>query len=242
LPADYDQINKIAADNNLFVIEDAAQSFGAEYKGKKACSLSEIACTSFFPAKPLGCYGDGGMCFTDNDQLAEIMRSIRVHGKGSHKYDNMRIGINGRLDTLQAAILLAKFDIFPEEVKLRQEAAALYTELLTNHSSPLSPDASLLMPYVPEGYKSVWAQYSILAKDGDHRAALQKRLQDNKIPTAIYYPKPLHMQTAFASLGYDPGAFPVSENAAGRIFSIPMHPYLNKEDQTKIVEIIKGAC
>ena len=138
LPADYDAINAIAREHGLFVIEDAAQSFGAEYKRKKACSLADIACTSFLPAKPLGCYGDGGMCFTDNDELAAALDSIRVHGKGSHKYDNARIGINSRLDTLQAAILLAKFDIFPEEVQLRQNVANRYTALLTPHPSLLT--------------------------------------------------------------------------------------------------------
>ena len=231
LPADYDAINRIAKEHGLFVIEDAAQSFGAEYKGKKACSLADIACTSFFPAKPLGCYGDGGMCFTDDGQLAEIMESIRVHGKGGHKYDNVRIGINGRLDTLQAAILLAKFEIFPEEVQLRQEAAQRYTTLLTLNSS-------LLTPHIPDGYKSVWAQYSLLAKDGDHRSSLQKQLQENKIPTAIYYPKPLHLQTAFKSLAYKESDFPVSENAADRIFSLPMHSYLAVQDQGKIGQVI----
>jgi len=138
LPADYDAINAIASDHGLFVIEDAAQSFGAVYKGKRAGALADVACTSFFPAKPLGCYGDGGMCFTDNDELAAALDSIRVHGKGSHKYDNARIGINGRLDTLQAAILLAKFDIFPEEVQLRQNVANRYTALLTPHPSLLT--------------------------------------------------------------------------------------------------------
>jgi dTDP-4-amino-4,6-dideoxygalactose transaminase len=232
LPADYDAINEIAKDHGLFVIEDAAQSFGAEYKGKKVCSLTDIACTSFFPAKPLGCYGDGGMCFTADDHLAEIMRSIRVHGQGSHKYENVRIGINGRLDTFQAAILLAKFEIFPEEGKLRQEAAQRYTDLLTPDASSLTP------PHVPADYRSVWAQYSILAKGGDHRTVLQKKLQENKIPTAIYYPKPLNLQEAFASLGYEADAFPISESVANRIFSIPMHPYLAETDQTKIAQIL----
>jgi UDP-2-acetamido-2-deoxy-ribo-hexuluronate aminotransferase len=232
LPADYDALNRIAKEHGIFVIEDAAQSFGGEYKGKKACSLADIACTSFFPAKPLGCYGDGGMCFTDDGQLAEIMESIRVHGKGGHKYDNVRIGINGRLDTLQAAILLAKFDIFPEEVELRNQAAERYTESLKKAA------AALVTPHITAGYKSVWAQYSLLAKDEDHRASLQKQLQENKIPTAIYYPKPLHLQTAFASLGYAPGAFPVSEDAANRIFSLPMHPYLSQVDQERIIDAL----
>ena len=234
LPADYDSINSISKKFNLFVIEDAAQSFGAEYRGKKACSLSDIACTSFFPAKPLGGYGDGGMCFTADDHLAESLRSIRVHGKGNHKYDNVRIGINGRLDTFQAAILLAKFDIFPEEVTLRQEVAGRYTALLT-------PDSSLLTPRIPEGYQSVWAQYSILAEDEDHRTLIQKKLQDNKFPTAIYYPTPLHLQTAFTSLGYGPGAFPVSENTSNRIFSIPMHPYLDAQSQEAIINAMGHA-
>lgn len=231
LSADYDAINAIAGQNGLFVIEDAAQSFGATYKGKRACSLGDIGCTSFFPAKPLGCYGDGGMCFTDDDKLAEIMESIRVHGKGGHKYDNVRIGINGRLDTLQAAILLAKFDIFPEEVELRQTVAQFYSSLLT-------PDSSLLTPDVPAGYKSVWAQYSLLAKNEDARTVMLKNLQDNKIPTAIYYPKPLHRQTAYSYLGYGEGAFPVSEDAASRIFSLPMHPYLLAADQERIAEVM----
>jgi UDP-2-acetamido-2-deoxy-ribo-hexuluronate aminotransferase len=229
LPADYDAIKATAREHGLFVIEDAAQSFGAEYKDKKACSLADIACTSFFPAKPLGCYGDGGMCFTDDDELAAILDSIRVHGKGSHKYDNARIGINGRLDTLQAAILLAKFDIFPEEVTMRQEAAARYTAALSTQSSALST------PLIPPGYKSVWAQYSLLAKNEAHRAALLKDLQEAKIPAAIYYPKPLHLQTAFAFLCYAPGAFPISEDAANRIFSLPMHPYLSLADQERVI-------
>jgi len=231
LPADYDRINTIAKKHGLFVLEDAAQSFGAEYNGKKSCSLADIGCTSFFPAKPLGCYGDGGMCFTDNDQKAEIMRSLLVHGKGTDKYDNVRIGINGRLDTLQAAILNAKFDIFPEEIKLRQKVAQKYNEIL-------SPFASLLTPLVPEGKKSAWAQYSILAKDSNHRAELQKKLQDSKIPTAIYYPKPLHLQTAFSTLGYKAGDFPISEDMAGRILSLPMHPYLTEQDQQLITGTI----
>ncbi|MBN2374633.1 DegT/DnrJ/EryC1/StrS family aminotransferase [bacterium] len=226
LPADYDRINAIAEDHNLFVIEDAAQSFGAEYKGRKACSLASIGCTSFFPAKPLGCYGDGGMCFAD-DKMSEIISSLRIHGKGDHKYDNVRIGINGRIDTLQAAILLAKFEIFPEEVELRQTVANSYSELLANIPS-------LSIPKIPEDAKSVWAQYSILAKDEAHRSSIQTRLKNAGIPTAIYYPKPLHLQTAFASLGYKEGDFPVSESIAKRVFSIPMHPYLTIEDQKKI--------
>lgn len=234
LPCNFDHINSVAEKHGLFVIEDAAQSFGAEYKGKKACSIAEIGCTSFFPAKPFGCYGDGGMCFTDNDKLEEIMQSLRVHGKGNHKYENIRIGINGRLDTLQAAILLAKFEIFPEEVELRHKAASKYTELLIAAGNKLSA------PFEPDGYKSVWAQYSVLASDEEHRTNLQTKLRDAGIPTAIYYPKPLHLQAAFTSLGYKEGDFPICEDFARRIFSLPMHPYLKKEEQEKIADIVKN--
>ena len=238
LPADYDAIDKIAKENKMFVIEDAAQSFGAKYQDKMACAFGNIACTSFFPAKPLGCYGDGGMCFTDDAALAAALDSIRVHGKGSHKYDNARIGINGRLDTLQAAILLAKFAIFPEEVELRNQVAQRYASLLTPHASHSTHDPSLLTPYVPAGYTSAWAQYSLLACDEAHRTALMEKLKAAGIPTAIYYPKPLHLQTAFAPLGYTPGAFPVSEDAASRIFSLPMHPYLQESDQNLIINAL----
>lgn len=233
LPADYDNINAIASRHNLFVLEDAAQSFGAENNGKKACSLTELGCTSFFPAKPLGCYGDGGMCFTDNENLYEILNSLRVHGKGTHKYDNVRTGINGRLDTLQAAILLAKFDIFPEEIELRQQAARRYT-LLLKQNTEVQP------PLVPGEMKSAWAQYSVLAKDETHRSKLQARLKEADIPTAIYYPKPLHLQTAFKSLGYKEGDFPVSEDCSSRIFSLPMHPYLSSSDQKRIVQVLSS--
>jgi len=238
LPADYDAIDKIAKENKMFVIEDAAQSFGAKYQDKMACAFGHIACTSFFPAKPLGCYGDGGMCFTDDAALAAALDSIRVHGKGSHKYDNARIGINGRLDTLQAAILLAKFAIFPEEVELRNQVAQRYASLLTPHASHSTHDPSLLTPYVPAGYTSAWAQYSLLARDEAQRTALMEKLKAAGIPTAIYYPKPLHLQTAFAPLGYKPGAFPVSEDAASRIFSLPMHPYLQESDQNLIINAL----
>jgi len=229
LPADYEHINAAARKHGVFVIEDAAQSFGAESAGgRKAGSLADIGCTSFFPAKPLGCYGDGGMCFSDNDVLADLMRSLSLHGKGSDKYENIRIGINGRLDTLQAAILLAKFDIFPEEIELRQSVAQSYTELLSS--------SSLTTPRIPDGYRSAWAQYSLMAKDEGHRAKVQSRLKGVGIPTAIYYPKPLHLQTAFRALGYKPGDFPASEDCARRIFSLPMHPYLKDEELQLIAQ------
>jgi dTDP-4-amino-4,6-dideoxygalactose transaminase len=233
LTVDYERIQAIAGKHNLFVIEDAAQSFGAEFNGKKACAFGDIACTSFFPAKPLGCYGDGGMCFTDHDELAGIMDSVRVHGKGHHKYDNIRIGINGRLDTFQAAVLLAKFEIFPEEIELRHQVAQRYTDQLQKNSA-------LKTPSIPDGAKSAWAQYSILAKNAAHRSELQNKLKESGIPTAIYYPKPLHLQTAFANLGYREGDFTVSEECAGRIFSLPMHPYLNEADQEHILDILNS--
>lgn len=232
LPADYNAINALARAHGLFVIEDAAQSFGAEYKGKKACALAEVACTSFFPAKPLGGYGDGGMCFTDNDEIAVVLDSIRVHGKGSHKYDNARIGINGRLDTLQAAILLAKFDIFPEEVQLRQAVADRYAAMLDGASAGL--------PHIPQDGLSVWAQYSLLAENEAQRTVYINRLKAAGIPSAIYYPTPLHMQTAFSYLGYLPGTFPVSEDVAKRIFSLPMHPYLTESDQARMIDTLTG--
>jgi UDP-2-acetamido-2-deoxy-ribo-hexuluronate aminotransferase len=227
LPADYEGINAVAQEHELFVIEDAAQSFGAETRGVKSGALASIGCTSFFPAKPLGCYGDGGMCFSDDDALAMLMRSISLHGQGRDRYQNIRLGINGRMDTLQAAILLAKFEIFPEEVVLRQDVAGVYTDLIASSSS-------LVVPYIPEKCKSVWAQYTVRARDDAHRRMFQSRLKEAKIPTAIYYPKPLHLQDAFVGLGYEVGDLPVSEDYARRVFSLPMHPYLKLEDLQSI--------
>ena len=245
----------------IHIIEDAAQSFGATYKGRKSCNLSTLACTSFFPAKPLGCYGDGGAIFTDDDDVADVLRSIRIHGKGSDKYDNIRIGINGRLDTLQAAILLPKLEIFPEELVARQRAADTYTRLLselTHNPSPiahrqeskthsLSPIANsrevnthrpISTPFVPPGYSSAWAQYSILVESQEQRDTLQKQLAQAGVPTAIYYPKPLHLQTAYSGLGYKAGDFPMAEDVAQRILSLPMGPYVKEKDQVRVVEAV----
>jgi len=226
LPADYDAINAIAREHDLFVVEDAAQSFGGRYKGKMAGNLADVAATSFFPAKPLGCYGDGGAILTNNDKLADIMESLRVHGKGQHKYDNIRIGINGRLDTIQAAILLAKLEIFGKEIEKRQEVSARYSEGLKN---------AVKVPQVPEGYRSAWAQYSIVS---DRKKELMTQLQNAGIPTAVYYPRPLHLQTAFSFLGYTEGSMEVSEKTSDTIFSLPMHPYLSTQDQDKIIDCI----
>ena len=225
-PADYDRIHAVARRHSLFVLEDAAQSFGATYKGKRAGALAEVAATSFFPAKPLGCYGDGGAVFTDDDNLAEVLCSIRVHGQGRHKYEHVRIGLTGRLDTLQAAVLLAKLEIFDQEVVDRQRVARQYSQAL---------NAAVETPYVAPDCTSVWAQYSVLS---NHRELMLQKLQDARIPTAIYYPLPLHLQKAFTHLGYKEGDFPVSERASQRIFSLPMHPYLGQADQEKIVQAL----
>jgi dTDP-4-amino-4,6-dideoxygalactose transaminase len=174
------------------------------------------------------------MCFTDDPKIADVLRSVRVHGQGSDQYNNIRIGINGRLDTLQAAILLAKFDIYPEEVKLRNTVAQRYTDMLQDIKS-------LTAPTIEQGFLSVWAQYSLLSEDSEHRNRLQHALKKKNIPTAIYYPKPLHLQTAFKSLGYNYGDFPVSERCSERIFSLPMHPYLEKSTQKEIVFTLKNA-
>jgi dTDP-4-amino-4,6-dideoxygalactose transaminase len=234
VPAEYDAIQAIADQHGLFVIQDGAQSFGAERYGQKSCSMASVGCTSFFPAKPLGAYGDGGMCFTDDAELDARMQSLRIHGQGHDKYDNVRIGINGRLDTMQAAVLLVKFGIFPEEIERRQNVAHRYTELIQRLGVAVDP------PRIPDGVISAWAQYSVLARDESHRAGLLSRLKSAAIPAAIYYPRPLHLQTAFKDLGYGPGAFPVSESCAQRIFSLPMHPYLAESEQERVVTALAG--
>ena len=228
-PADYEEIEQIAREFGLFVIEDAAQAFGAQYKNKPACSFGDVGATSFFPAKPFGCYGDGGAIFCNDDDMAQKLRSVRIHGQGSNKYDNVRIGINGRFDAMQAAVLLAKFEIFEEEIELRHQVANRYSQGLKE---------SVSVPMVKKDRSSVWAQYSILAKN---RGDLVNELKSKGIPTAIYYPKPLHLQPAYQSLGYRNGDFPISEKTANQILSIPMHPYLSREDQDFIIEAINGA-
>ena len=232
LPADYDAIQEVADRHGVFVLEDAAQSFGAVYKGRKTCSLGQAAATSFFPAKPLGCYGDGGAVFTNDQALAKKAASLRVHGQGSDKYDNVRIGLNARCDTLQAAILLAKLEIFPQELDRRRQVADEY-------SRALAACPQVQTPRVPAGLQSAWAQYSVLS---DRRSRILDSLKEAGIPAAVYYPKPLHLQAAFSALGYLEGDFPASEEAARRIFSLPMHPYLTKEQIQRVASTVAAAA
>lgn len=234
-PADYRAINAVASAEQLTIIEDAAQSFGASQQGKRAGALAEIGCTSFFPAKPLGCYGDGGALFTGDAEIAAVLRSIRVHGQGQHKYDNVRIGVAGRLDTVQAAVLLAKLPIFERELRQRQAVARHYSDAIDAAGLPLET------PRVPDQCTSAWAQYSLLARSGEARERLISALAEAEIPSAIYYPKPLHLQGAFAQLGYRAGDFPVSEDAADRVFSLPMSPYLEEGAIDRIVTVLGQA-
>ena len=230
LPANYPAIRKIADKYHLLILEDGAQGFGGEINGKKACSFGDISTTSFFPAKPLGCYGDGGAIFTDNDEWASLMDSLRVHGKGSFKYDNVRIGMNSRLDTLQATILKVKFDAFKNyELNDVNKAANLYTEKLKN---------LVKTPVIPEGYLSSWAQYTIQLQDEKQRDGLQAYLKEQGIPTMVYYPKPMHEQTAYLGLGYQSGDFPATESLCDKVLSLPMHPYLTEEEIEKVCQAI----
>ena len=229
LPADYDPIMAIAEKYDLKVLSDSAQGFGSIYKGKKSGTLGHVTATSFFPAKPLGGYGDGGAIFTDDAGLAEELMSIRVHGKGNDKYDNVRIGLNARLDTMQAAVLLAKFEIFDLELQQKQVIADRYNDLIEHLKKDLQT------PYIPDGLKSAWAQYSLLAKDEKHRSSIQHLLKSAGIPTMIYYPKPLHIQHAFSDLEYKEDAFPISMEISKKIFSLPMHGYLTQKDLSEIV-------
>lgn len=236
LPADFSKLKPIAEKYGLLILEDGAQGFGGRIGDSLACSFGDIATTSFFPAKPLGCYGDGGALFTDNDEWAELMRSIRVHGKGTMKYDNVRIGLNSRLDTIQAAILSVKLKAFKEyEVEAVNKAAEQYTALLKD---------TVTVPVVPEGFYSSWAQYTIQLKDREQRDKLQQILKDNGIPSMIYYPKPMHKQLAFGlatadgacDYGFDCST---TESLCDTVLSLPMHPYLKEEEIGKVAEVVK---
>lgn len=226
--ADMDAINDIAKRHNLMVIEDACQSFGASYNDKKSCNLSTIACTSFFPSKPLGAYGDGGAIFTSDDELATKMRMLLNHGQ-NERYKHKYIGINGRLDALQAAILNVKLKHFEEEARLRDEIGSRYSDLLE--------DADVITPKITQGNVSVYAQYSIRVKD---REAMVAKLSDLGVPTAVHYPVPLHLQEAFKYLGYSEGDFPISELVSTQIMSLPMSAFLSEAEQDFVVAAIKG--
>ena len=228
LPADYAKIIPLAEAHGLFVLQDGAQAFGAEGDGKKCPTHGHIGATSFFPAKPLGCYGDGGAVFTDNDELAEIIRSLRIHGKGSDKYNNVRIGMNARMNTMQAAVLLEKLKIYPEEIEMRQKVTDGYHKSL---------NSSYKMQVIPEGSLSVWAQFCL---ESENRDEIMARLKDADIPTMIYYIKPLHLLEAFKYLAHERGDFPIAEAVADRIFALPMYPYLSCTDRDEICSVVVG--
>ncbi|MDR0620427.1 MAG: DegT/DnrJ/EryC1/StrS family aminotransferase [Deltaproteobacteria bacterium] len=229
LPYDYEAVARLAEKHGLVILEDAAQGFGGIYGGKKACTLGHVGITSFFPAKPMGCYGDGGAVFTDNVDLADVIRSSRAHGAGGHRYEHVRLGLNSRLDTLQAAVLLVKLSAFPEELDLRQEVALRYERALVG----MVPSC----PAVPGGRLSSWAQYTIRVP-AVHREAIMAHMKDLGVPTAIYYPKCLHLQPVFAALGGRVGDLPVAERASAEVLSLPMHPYLTESDQDRIVSAL----
>lgn len=231
LPADYPRLRAMTDPEGMWVLADAAQSFGATAHGGIVGTHAEITATSFFPAKPLGCYGDGGAVFTDDDELADIMRSIRLHGKGSDKYDIVRIGINGRLDTLQAAILIEKLKIFPDEIAARQAVALRYDKGLHN---------VVRTPAIPAGHTSVWAQYTVVVPSG-RRDAVARVLKGQGIPTAVYYPRPVHHQPAYVGFPTAAPSLPASERLPTEVLSLPMHSYLSPADQDRIIEAIHAA-
>jgi UDP-2-acetamido-2-deoxy-ribo-hexuluronate aminotransferase len=234
--ADMDAINAIARKHKLPVIEDGAQSFGALYRGKRSCGLSEVGSTSFFPSKPLGAYGDGGALFTDDDALAKVMREIRVHGQ-DRRYHHPRLGINGRLDTLQAAVLLAKLEIFDDEVAARGKIGARYSELIAAaFRGESDPARRVATPVLADGCTSVYAQYTVEVPDRDK---VEQGMKARGVPTAVHYPVPLHLQPVFASLGLGAGSFSKSEAAGRRVISLPMHPYLTEEQQVRVVQALK---
>jgi len=229
LPADYDPLIEAAKAHNLFVLEDAAQAFGATYKKRPLCGLVDAAGTSFFPAKPLGCYGDGGAIFTDDDGFVATLRSLRVHGQGSNKYENVRVGMNGRMDTMQCAIIIEKLKIFPDEIVARQRVAERYNRALGN---------VVKVPRVPDGLTSVWAQYTMILENRDKVAAA---LKAKGVPTAVYYPLPLHLQPAYKHHPRSDEKLPVSEELSAKVLSLPMHPYLDEATQDRIVAAVREA-
>jgi dTDP-4-amino-4,6-dideoxygalactose transaminase len=231
LPADYPAIRKVADEFDLLVLEDAAQGFGGRIGEERACAFGDMSATSFFPAKPLGCYGDGGAVFTKDKGTGEILRSLRSHGQGKEKYDHARVGMNSRLDTLQAAILLAKLKVFPEELEARQRVAERYSRALSG---------DVIAPVVPAGYLSSWAQYTVRVPGGaERRDELAGRMREKGIPTMVYYPKPLHLQPAYAAGAVSAGDCPEAEKLCGEVLSLPMHPYLDEKDQDGVIEALK---
>jgi dTDP-4-amino-4,6-dideoxygalactose transaminase len=231
-PADYDALIAVAKENKLWVMCDAAQSFGATYRARKLGAIGDVTTTSFFPAKPLGCYGDGGAIFTDDAELAHVLRSIRIHGQGEDKYDNVRIGLNGRLDTIQAAVLLEKLKIFPNEIRTRQQVADRYNAGLKDVA---------IVPQLMPGVTSVWAQYTLRFPKGN-RDAISAKLKAKGIPTAIYYPKPMHRQKPYADYPLAGNGLPVSDQLAGEVLSLPMHAYLARDIQEKIIAAVIEAA
>ena len=230
LPADFKAVRKVADKYGLYVLEDGAQGFGGRIGDQKACTFGDISTTSFFPAKPVGCYGDGGAVFTDNDEWAALMESYHIHGKGSDRYDNVRIGMNSRLDSIQAAILIVKLKAFKDyELVDVNKVAARYTEKLKG---------VVKTPIVPEGFYSSWAQYTLQVENKAVRAGLQAALKELDIPTAIYYPIPMHRQTAFSYLNLDDNRCPVSDQLADTVISLPIHPYLTEADQDLICKAV----
>lgn len=232
LPANFPEIRRIAEKYNLFILEDAAQGFGGKINGKRACSFGDVAGTSFFPAKPLGCYGDGGAIFTNSDDLYEKIKSIHVHGQGKDKYDNVRIGLNSRLDTIQAAVLIEKLNIFDGELKKRNYVANYYSEHLKDIVDT---------PTIPDKYSSSWAQYTLKLSSSDIREKMMKRLAENNIPSMIYYPIPIHKSTAYSQKNGDV-ELEVCEELSKTVISLPMHPYLSDNELDKICKTISDLC
>jgi dTDP-4-amino-4,6-dideoxygalactose transaminase len=230
--ADHDAIGKVAEAEGLFVLDDAAQAFGASYQGRRLGTFGLVTATSFFPAKPLGCYGDGGAIFTDDAELAQTLRSIRVHGQGSDKYDNVRLGLTGRLDTIQAAVLIEKLKIFEEEIAARNKVAERYARGLGN---------VVTVPHLAAGCNSVWAQYTIRLPQGCDRDGFAAALKAQGIPTAIYYPKSMHQQTAYRDFPVADGGLPASEKLSADVISLPMHAYLDEATQERVIKAVRGA-
>ncbi len=230
IPADYEKVRAICEKHGLLLIEDAAQGIGAKFQGKMCGSLGDISCTSFFPSKPLGCYGDGGAVFTDSDEIAEVLRSYKVHGKGSNKYDNIRIGVNSRLDTIQAAVMLAKLDVLEEEMGKRQEIAARYDEAFRD---------VLQIPHIEKGNRCAYAQYVMLAKDTAEREIILAAMKDADIPSLLYYPKALHRMDAFRLPRSE--AYPNADRYAACNFGVPFSPYITQTEQELVIRTVLSA-